>query len=204
MAVVVVGVAFCLGVLAGCGGPPAEQKESAGSRLLATLSAYERDALADKKVSRAEMQKALQKFTQCVEAAGLAVVDSGGRQLSLDRLQVDYGSDMSTYDASEKKVQTCRTDVDAVDAVWTMQNAPTADERRRAVDTFAACLRRVGIAVPAGAGQDEVERVYRDSHEKKAGGESGSDSGSGCATNYVDTMGPSAMEGLADALKALK
>lgn len=199
------GLVACGFILSGCSSAPDESKQTAGAKLLGNLSQIESEVLADKKVTRAEMQKTLQRYTQCIEAANLKVVDSGGDKLTISRLQIDYGSDMSTYDASEKKVQECRSEVDAIDAVWEMQNAPSADDRKKALATFVTCLKAAGVQVPDNASEDAVMQAYRLAGETATKTDpKASAPGSSCASDYSQTVGIAPVDGLSDALKGLK
>lgn len=196
------GLSAVLMVISGGGVACAEPQQTQGARILANPSSFEREVLADKKVTKEEMQKALAKYSQCVSKTGATLTDLHGRRLAMSNLLVNLGEDTSAYDAIEKKVQSCRAEVDAVDAVWAMQSAPTAEERRHIATDLVTCLRHDGIDVPVGAGQDEAMRLYRQSLEAAGAGDH--HIGSECVSEYYEAVGSPTPDGLADALASLK
>ncbi len=203
-----VGLVYLL--VSGC-----DAKESAaqtrGDKILSSLSDFERQVLSDKKVTRAEEQRALQIYSQCVRDAGMSVtVNSRNDRIGLSCLSV--GSEGATEEVSSKMddvISQCTNRVDAVDAVWALQNAPTKDEVKLAEANLRKCVVHAGVTVEETAGIDAVfgavtETLQRSRERGQMPPDPGAMAVRECAQAYTDVAGKVPLPGLEDALRKLK
>lgn len=205
-------VAIVCVVVSGCETVSESGRQSQGDKILSSLSDLERQILIDKKVTRAEEQRALQIYTQCINDAGMQVVVDAhtSDKIGLDYVSVESAGE-SASDSSEKERarSACRNRIDAIDAVWVLQNAPTYEEIKLAESNLRKCVAHAGVKFDGEAGMDTVLAAIGEKLQRARGtGDLNADSdvaaAQECVRIYSDVAGKVPPPGLADALKKLK
>jgi hypothetical protein len=92
--------------------------------LIADLSPYEREALADKYVSFGEYEASVQRYRECVIALGFTT-----DPITFDKTGFLtfgwYGSGLPEDDGRQARADDCFHDVDAIEAVYSLHAAPS-------------------------------------------------------------------------------
>lgn len=131
------------GALAACSSPEPARGPYAADIELARAQAssdFEKDVLADAKISRAEYEEAVQRFVTCVNTSGakVATEDQSGYYI----YRVD--GDVEAYDGVRDKCQKGTNGL--IEALYVDQL--TNPDKRPLADLMAACFRKYGVAPP--------------------------------------------------------
>ncbi len=109
---------------------------SAAYQVLSETSATEDKVLGDGVVTDLELSQAKERLRRCLIDLGITVEDSETLGAPTDLVSFWSGEDQSLEEGNEA----CRTDSDAIEAVWLMQNEPTAAEREALTLAFVDCV----------------------------------------------------------------
>ncbi len=141
-------------LLVACSGPP--DQSDLGRQALENLSPVERSALADKKVTLAELKQASAVFVDCVTRAGATAQpgeggDPGSAGPSGFAVEYSLGPGVDSNEM-ERRLAACRDEVNAVEDVWVLQHEASEADKEKAEQQLPGCARRAGLALP-----DDVE-----------------------------------------------
>lgn len=120
------------------------------SSIIAAAPVFERDILADGKVTFDEYQKAVFATVQCAKAHGIVYLNDPtlgpGKKftylMSFGQTADEAQSLHKAYDACYQQYQYL------IDIAWTIENKPTQETLNKATSTFASCLRDAGVTLP--------------------------------------------------------
>ncbi len=163
-------VTCCVGVLllvtAACSPRAVEPSDGRRTEELAALleavsrsgSGFQREILADGKVSRSEYERAFDAAVSCMRQQGLEV--AGPHPVMGDRYLLYTVRDAPGSDSIQA---TCDDEyLDFVRQVWTYQQTPTGEEADRIRVEYVRCLQAQGLDVPDDATLDEIDGVALD------------------------------------------
>lgn len=199
--VTLVGFALLVGCSSQGGG---ESERSLGEQVLADLSEVESEILQDRFVTAAELDRAVTVLLACYERNGFQPdpYEPGTPATSIP-VAVTAATE-EELDALIPKVDTCKAEVDAIDAVWVLQNSARPERLEAAQNSFAACIVDLGIAAEGATYEEAAEAFGTVVSRVPAFDEEGNPSeAQACADILTQEAGSSALPGLADALAAL-
>lgn len=125
--------------------------------ILDNLSDIEFATLSDGLVTDAELVSAKEDLRACLEGNSFVVEDREFWSAPSDLSSLASESAEHSTESLERIDLECRERTDAVEHIWFLQNAPTAEEVERARDNFAACIASESGFV---ASYEEAVEVY--------------------------------------------
>ena len=202
----VVGLVVSLALSTGC----AESRgsdDSPGAQLLASLSAFESEVLVDRTVSLAELEAAGQAFAECLSAAGFTPVNDGdgigpdsiAAEIATPSEDLPEAERLAREQRQEERYEGCRDLVDAVSAVWVLQNQASEAEIQATLATLPDCLSEAGLELPSGVSPQDAARAAQEDRTLDEAGRAAVDA---CLTAAARSS-VSAPAGLAEALARL-
>lgn len=210
VAIVAVGMAL----VAGCAGTPAGAGNSMGAQALQDPSPFEKRVLADKHVTRAELDESVRVYTECLTAAGIEYEVQPGVGISSILLHgsLSPGSDSAAeLEEFDEKMEGCIDEVSAVGNVWTLQNHVSVSELETMRNTFVSCLRDAGLPLAEGATYSDAREAASQLRKSMSGPMYDDSTEQGrtlikvttCQQDFQGVSGAQPLPGLAEALEAL-
>lgn len=162
-------VGALLGISSACGRSPAAGKGSPSANdnitpfaqlipkdagdlgsVLTKAPTFQRNILADGKVTFDEYQRSVFATVQCAKSHGITFVENPvlgpGKKYAY---QMSLGTTDGERDTLKKAFDTCYQQYEnLVDIGWTMENKPSQETVNHATVAFAACLQQAGVSLP--------------------------------------------------------
>lgn len=149
-------------VIGGCS--EATGEESLGAQALDSLSPLEAEALQDKQITMAELERSAAVYEECLVSAGFSVEVADQAILGPSRFatEVQVGDDPAEADRYDAAGQACYDDVEAIEAVWLLQNQASDEELAAVEAAFVECARTAGAPVAEGASFEDAVTAAQD------------------------------------------
>jgi hypothetical protein len=150
---------------AGCGSQ--EDARSLGWQELQNLSQFEREALRDKHVEPTELDRATQVYVGCLSGAGVRAMQTDPKRPGPAGVVTEFEA-ASDKEENQKNtaIASCLAEVSAVQAVWTMENQSSEEEKQAAKESYVDCVRDAGLELAEGASFEEAHRSAGDAVSK--------------------------------------
>jgi len=190
--------AFAFVVLAACS--CAGGKEHLGRDALSHLSARERQALADERITFGEDESAVRAQVGCLRGLDVTVDEP---QLSDDgtfQIGWDTSAGGAGFERLLAEAERCSESVRAVTAVYVLQHAVSDEERREGQDSFRDCVGELGLPGADDAGFTELLDDLRD---RVVAGQIAREPATACQ-DLLRAVSVSPLPGLAEALDELE
>lgn len=202
-----IGILLLLGMLTGCNQDGGDM--SAGERVLLNLSDIEQEVLADKVVTLAELEKAAAIYAECVEPHVLEIEPwVPGQPISSSSTTItsnekDEDAARVERDQLSREVERCYEEVDAIDAVWILQQYGDEPDDQ-AEQNFINCVYELGLTKPNASFEESSIAYSAAAQQEFQSGDVSPDSPiQRCGAAFTSDAGITALPGLADALAAL-
>jgi len=191
-------------ILVGCASHGSVVDDSQGARILASLSQLEQRTLEDKVVSAGELDAAASAYRDCVTSHGFVmdpyVPGTPVRDTPVSIVLVDD----EDGPIREAELEACRAQVDAIDSVWVLQQAPTAAQAKEAERAFVACVAGLGLVEDGATFEDAASAFSEAAQSEEPFDEAGNPTDlQQCAADLTERAGTTALPGLAEALAEL-
>jgi hypothetical protein len=204
--VLVCAVAGCSASAASAGSP------AAATQLLNNMTSLERKLLADRYVSLADYNLAVQATVSCLRSKGFKVTNPAlGRNGLLDYTASFSFGDASSQTGPSQKAQQhvdsldsfCGQQSAAVQAVYVLDHAASEQQIRADFATMVACFRQAGVVIPASEKLSNVGSMMRSVGSAVQSGALSHSKEFACLADFAPASGQ-ALPGLAEALAEMK
>jgi hypothetical protein len=155
-----------VGVTAACGTDA--DPTTLGWQELQDLSALEREVLADKHVDLAELERATQVYIECLSGLGVRAVQPDLLRPGPSGVSSEF--EAATQDDADRVfegIHDCYSEVSAIEAVWTLQNQASEEERQAAMAAFGDCVRNAGLDIASDASVEDAILAAREAIQEQ-------------------------------------
>jgi len=204
--------AFLACTITACGQAPPPSRNGAAATLLKQITPLERRLLADKYVTFAKYEIAIQATVSCMRRHGFTVPNPvrGPDGLLNVTPSYSFGDPDSSSGPSQQKQQRvdafenqCVQESAAVEAVYMLDHAASAQQTLTDLSSMTACLRNAGVDIPARPRLSQISKILHATQSAVEAGTLTSARVSTCERDFAPAdFQP--LPGLAQALAAMK
>jgi hypothetical protein len=195
-----------------CGHTSSPSQNAAAATLLKHITPLERKLLADKYVTFSKYETAIAATVSCMRSHGFSVpnpVRGPDGLLNVDPSYAFGDADSSSGPSQQEQQRVdnlenqCVQESAAVEAVYMLDHAASAQQTAADFSTMAACLRNAGVDMPTRPKLSQISKILRATQSAVAAGTLTSARASACERDFaLADFQP--LPGLAQALAAMK